>query len=573
MKFYKMDNWDASFHNDGLLYFSQRIQEMLFSYTSHIYRTPVLNTFLLVKEYIKTASLVQKGTINATHLKYILEEFQDAFRSDPIIQTNIKKEKIEDILNQINTSSTVDQEKMMSYLKSALHNYNSWCREYLRIIVPQEREKKKIESGLRSYIPGLIGAGYSCEYIFHYNRKVFSDSSVSSLDSLNEFLDRFDFKDRQYTVYIAIDKKAFRFQDILHKRLNVELPDASDNVKLIYKKKKYALVKIHIEALDERAAAKTAYNMLYLFFRYFNFIGNQKADWLFNTGEVVDDNGNRAFVKLHATGIDSDDQVESKTAGELSETLISNLLANAQPSFPVIDKAIRIHNTAISEADIKNCFLNLWSIFEILFVSDHSESKILEIEKKLIPILRQDYMQSIAEDLVNNIISNIPLSDLNEVLGPGTEDTLRQFILQVIFLPKHEPLRQELYKKLANYPLIRSRLSLISQFGKNRKDVQANMDRYIKRVQWHFKRLYRTRNAIIHAGESPSNLKDLAEHLHNYVDICLLEIMVILATRPATKTISNAIIDIQLRENDMIRCLKINDVFDEATISTVLSLN
>ena len=85
MKFYKLDNWDNDFRHDGLLYFSQRIQEMLFYYSDHIYKAPVLNSYLLIREYINTAKLVRKKVIKDNHLKYIMEEFQDTFSNDIVL--------------------------------------------------------------------------------------------------------------------------------------------------------------------------------------------------------------------------------------------------------------------------------------------------------------------------------------------------------------------------------------------------------------------------------------------------------------------------------------------------------
>ena len=47
MKFSKPVNWIDGFRHDGLLYFAQRLEEMLFSYTDELYSVPVLNTCLL----------------------------------------------------------------------------------------------------------------------------------------------------------------------------------------------------------------------------------------------------------------------------------------------------------------------------------------------------------------------------------------------------------------------------------------------------------------------------------------------------------------------------------------------
>ena len=61
---------------------------------------------------------------------------------------------------------------------------------------------------------------------------------------------------------------------------------------------------------------------------------------------------------------------------------------------------------------------------------------------------------------------------------------------------------------------------------KTTKDLKQFIDRYVQRVTWHLYRMYRARNAIIHSGEVPHNLRYLGEHLHSYVDSTLTEFIV-----------------------------------------------
>lgn len=566
MKFYKLNNWDSNFKHDGLLYFTQRIQEMLFYYSAHIYKTPVLNTYLLVREYLSVAELVKSNTINENHLKYIMDEFQDSFSNDLIIREHIDEDRRADILQKINSSTTQDQEKIMSYLLNILGAYNRWCIEYLKEIVPQQKEKKKIKRALRCFIPGLIGAGYSHEFVFYYNRLVFSDSKVDSIDSLSKFLDRFDFKKRQYNIYLAINKQAFSFQEILERHLkvifNIDI-DASD---LKYDRNKYDVIKMQVAAFDERSASNRAYEALSLFFRYYNFIGDQKVDWLFNTCKVIDANGQVAFVNLHPEGFDYSNSIENDSAGEASATIISTLLANKRDSFVSIDRAIKMHNVAIAEKDLRNGFLNLWSVFEILFVSEQTESKSAEIEKKVLPILQRDYLCYLIEDLGHNLEENLQKERINELKNAIDKEECSEWLSRLLFLPQFSSLRTEVYGWLKDYPLLRSRMSQISNDFIEKKNVLADMERFRKRISWHFKRLYRTRNSIIHAGENPPNLKELGEHLHSYVDECLLEIVTLLVSNHQLQNIDNAIIDIQFREDAIKRCLHQKGKIDEDSI-------
>lgn len=571
MKLYKLDNWNPSFRHDGLLYFTQRIQEMLFYYSAHIYKTPVLNTYLLIREYLNVAELVKNKTINENHLKYIMDEFQDTFSNDLIIRENIDEERRKDILQKLNSATSQDQERIMRYLLSVLAEYNTWCIKYLKKIVPQEKEKKKIERALRCFIPGLIGAGYSHEFIFYYNRFVFSESPVDSLDVLNKFLNRFDFKKKLYSVYLAIDKRAFSFQEILKNNVGVVFEIEIDNSDLKYDHQKYEVVKLQLKALDERAASNEAYERLSLFFRYYNFLDDQKSDWLFNVGKVIDENGRIAFVNLHSDGFDYSNHVEQDASGEISATLISALLVNAQKSFNCIDRAVNMHNVAIAEKDLRNGFLNLWSVFEILFVSDQSESKSAEIERKVLPILQRDYLHYLIGELEKNLRQNLPKSKIDEIIRKVDAEGKEDWLCRLLFLPQCVAVRTEVYDDLKDLTLIRSRISQISNDFSDMKNILTDIERFRQRISWHFKRLYRTRNSIVHAGETPWNLKELGEHLHSYVDECLLEIIVLLVANTQLCTIDNAIIDIQLREDAIMRCLRQKGKLDENSIAILFN--
>ena len=78
MKFFTMNKSEENQINDGVLYFSQRIDEMLKHSTLHIYKAPLLNTFLLAREYLITAKNVSFKVINESHLQYVYEEFLES---------------------------------------------------------------------------------------------------------------------------------------------------------------------------------------------------------------------------------------------------------------------------------------------------------------------------------------------------------------------------------------------------------------------------------------------------------------------------------------------------------------
>lgn len=568
MKFSKPTNWTNNFRHDGLLYFAQRIEEMLFSYTSELYSVPIMNTHLLVLEYLNTARLVKEKTIPDSQLKNVMEEFQESFKSDSIIQENVGKNFCDDVLDKLNTSNVSYQEKIMWYLYSVLKQYPKWCISYLKRVVRQEKEKMKIEKALRCFIPELIGGGYSGEYIYYYTKKIFFEAPVNSIEALNVFLDRFDFKEKNYDVYVAVGKSALLFKDILQKRLAANFGPFSDCKDLIYDHKRYVLLKLSVKDFDERKAANQAYDDLNIFFKYYNFLGNIKDTWMQNTGKVIDENGNISFVELKPLGYRKKQMEDDKTStGLMTEKIVSMLIFNAQDALVYIDKAVMMHNTAVAEKNLSNGFLNFWSVLEILFITDQDSGKIAEIEKKFVPIVQRNYASMIfgtLEDVLEDALDKSYLDELKEKIGEYNETT---WLAEVVILKEYTGIRKELYEKLRDYPVVRSRIAQLSKTFSEKESLNAEIARYTQRIRWHIRRLYKTRNAIIHSGEAPDELRMLGEHLHAYVDVCLYEIIVELSN---FKSVDTAVIDIVMNNERMLKELKGKGKIDKKTICMIM---
>lgn len=573
MRFEKIDNWAEGFRNDGMLFFAQRIQEMLFHYTDHVYKVPVMNTALLIDEYLETAPLVKRKVINNSHLISIMEEFQDSFNNDIVIAEQLSKEEKTKLLGKINSSSDVDKVKWMQYIKFVLSDYNTWCKEYLRTIVPQEKEKKKIERAIRCYLPGLLSAGYSHEYIFYYSKDVFFNKRVESIESLDVFLDRFDFQKRSFDVYIAIEKKALVFQDILEKRLGVEF-DSQDNTDDVrFDRNKYQLIKLQTESYDEQSAAWDAYKYLDIFFKYYRFLSNQRNEWFFNTAKVVGSDNKSAFVDLQDFGLNYSLFDKKVDVGKSAEFLITSLQSNARQSYFKVNRALIAHNAAIDGRDIRSRFLNLWSVLEILYVNENAESKILELKKKILPILQRDYIQELFGQIQTDLIDTLGeevLAQIKREITADEED--ERWLFKVIAGKGYEGQRNNIYQLLADYPIIRSRISRLNELCSSKNRIYKTVSKFTDRISWHLTRLYRTRNSIIHSGDTTHNLRELAEHLHSYVDECLLEMIILLATSPEMKSTSNAILYVQLRAEDLLARLNSKDPVEDEDIDLIFSI-
>ena len=64
MRFEITGRWEKEFEHDGMLYCAQRIEEMLMIYTSHLYKVPMYNTFLLAYEFMLVYYTVEPKSID-----------------------------------------------------------------------------------------------------------------------------------------------------------------------------------------------------------------------------------------------------------------------------------------------------------------------------------------------------------------------------------------------------------------------------------------------------------------------------------------------------------------------------
>lgn len=564
MRFEITGRWKEGYEQDGLLYCAQRIEEMLMNYTSHLYKVPVYNSLLLCTEYLRIYDLVKVGTVDASHLSNIIEEFIDTFSSDIVIREHYSNTEIQHYISKLKSNSLPEQRKVMYYLFHIMGDYPIWAAETLKKSVGSPKDKKKIEKALRSYIPMLIGMGYHPIHIFRYCKQFFKNQDICDEACLDRLIEHFDGSDMDYTVYFAVDKRAIKFKSILESRLGISFETDELSEKLRVDHSKYTVINLHNAALDPNGAAIRAYNAFSIFMRFYKFLGNRDEDWCGDTALVKDPYGVVEYPPLKPGKYAISKDYDDKTLGKNSERIINKLLENAAGNdFFVIHKMIETHNTAIESHDAKNAFLNLWSIIEIIGVYDHTDSKIKEILRSIVPVLKRTYINRVAEELHDYIKANIDADEYSRIINSLNISGSEEFkIACLLILPEHDNKRKELYKALSHYPLIRSRMSQLHEdVFKDKKKYVAELNRYAQRLTWHIQRLYRVRNSIIHSGETDENIKSLVEHLHSYVDEVMLEIVDKLTQENSLGSIQNVLMDAQVYLENIEKEWKKSDTF------------
>lgn len=567
MEHHTLDNWKKDFRHDGLLYFTQRIEEMLFDYTDHIFKAPVLNTYLLAEEFLINAEFVKNNIVKQGSLKEIIDEFRSSFESDIVLEKHFDEQEKNKILRMVNNPQLEEQIKIMKYVLFLLKDYNMWCKAFLEEIVPNEKEKKKIERGIRCYIPSLISSGYSHDFVREYNNEVFNKREVKSLKSLGDFLERFNYEQKFFDVYIAIKLDSPKFQELLMSRMEIDFGTFDDPFFSEYTKIGYRIVKLTTTAFDQYSAARSIYYELNRYFKYFCFLTELTENWCINIAKVVDSSDKNYYVNLRPVGVNHSKTKARKELGEFSDFIICGMQKCSTHTKTQIDRALNAHNTAIKDLDLNNRFLNLWSALEILFISDHNTSKILEVKNKIMPILQKDYIPSLFNSIQVELYQLMDRSTIENYESLFENNEKHFWYIYFITLKQYATQRGELYACLKDYPLLRNRISFINEIFSNKKILRKTMQSFENRISWHISRLYRTRNTIIHSGIEPTNIYALVEHLHGYSDQSLFEIIVLLTRMGQLGSISNCLFDVQYRFAKMMDFLRNDGEFSKDDIN------
>ncbi len=560
-------HWNDTYEFDGVLYYLQRVIEMLDYDTIDIFRAPLLNTTRLIDEYLQIWS---DGT-KQFHRDEIFNELKDSLSNDIIILNNVSEERVKQLVDMLNSAS--DKRAAVEYLNRSISpNYLKWCEDYLRLILPDKKHKNKIERAIRCYLPELFRYGYNREDIYYKYKKALESEPDQSSKLIEQLINRYNNVKTDYAVYFAISKELLNFKETLENKLRCSFDD-DGNFKKLRHGNSFVVVKMPVvKALDVYSAAESALKILDTFLIFYNFWGNYSKNLIQSKALVISDNGEQQVVSPQCNKYNSIEDDNHPQAGELSTLIISNLFARARFSIPELKKILNLHNRAILSNGLENGFLNFWSILEICCVTDENASKINQVIDKLIPILKLKYVASVFEHLSSNlkqILSEEDWQELQDSINDGDGKTEK--IAYLVLHPKYNSLLDSFTDKLQSYPVIRSRmLNLHDQYSENKRNLYNNMCNYEKRLSWHLHRIYRARNAITHNGKQPNNIKDLGEHLHAYVDYLMEDILVKLSMGTLCN-ISNVFIDSKLHLQEIEEYLSDNSSFDDRGISLLFS--
>ena len=546
MKYWCPNDWSNSFNHEGLLFFVQKMQEMLFHFSDDIHRAPVHNTETLAREFLDTHKEVTSGKIKKYQLKAIFEEFKYSFSRDKILRHNLGGEFVDQVSSKLNSCQEHECFDLVNYIYTTIKpNYLRWVVTYLKEHIPKGSHKQEISAGARYWIADVIMRGYSGEFIYKYLETVLIKEPVQSIDILDTFFSRFDFERHKYKVYFHVSNSVVSYAEILNKRLSLQFED-DGNFGKIKPIRRYTVCYLETDAIDYYTAVIKAYRQINIFFKYYRFLSNQRRYMLNKMGHVFDvENSKMYSLPIVPTGLKAIELNEDDIIVHMLDYVILGIQGRSSRSMIALDKAIELHNSALRQQLPKDGLANLWSVLEVLCPNVGADSKLDTVLYSTLPVLQNDYFQTVFQSINADLHSNLSEESLSVLLSKIHGDDEIYKIAAFCLLPEYESLREECFKKWSDFPLLRDKIFNMYQLSNDKNSLFMMSNRYSQRVKWHLYRLYRARNATVHSGETYARIQVLSEHLHSYVDSIMYELAFKLSENNALTDINSVFVDTQ----------------------------
>jgi hypothetical protein len=560
MKKLPLKYWDLNTEIDCLLFFAQRTAEILFDYTLDSFKFPALNSSSIVEEAIDIISKIENNEMPEKSIEPIIEELKWKVSKDKITKLLVP-DCLDDYLSlDVTNLSDVKTRLELLYNKIKPHIYIEKCFEVLRELIIENKKKKEINKIIPNLITALIDFGYSQGFLHLQTFKFFfyreqNSPRISKAENIDDFFKIFTLEPAEFTV---IFKGSELFSEVKDssKSFNLEIIDKlspktkakSEQFFISRKNEKEVFIKckdiVALEPLGAMQYAERRINNLSKLFTYFHH--KKQLTW-FKSALVYDPKTDEYLGKVsnQTSAMHKCFDLYPRKAVEKLNLLISNFGLESK-SFFRFDKAVELHSISLTSQYSENQLLQNWIAFETLLVGYSAESKINQVLVSLIPALKLNYLSRVIATLTDDLMRWDKLKTKEWLDKIEDCDSYLEKTAALISIESNKAIRELFYAALQDFPLLKFRIMDLKELFESPKKIFLYYSFHEQKLIWQLKRIYRTRNLIVHTGHVPDYTDVLIENSHNYLDLLLNQLIDLVIEGKAVSNIKHGIKEIQI---------------------------
>ena len=166
MKFRTFRTWKSNSDLSALLFFAQRMEELLFDYSLDTYKPSALNAVSLCNEALSLLKDIEEGVLDEASLPPALDELEWAIQSDTIAKSLMEAD-LNRYLPRHEDTPLATKRLRLKVLSSALNPY----RYFDRCIASLDKaiisnHKEEIDGLARTLCTTLINLGQSKSFLY-----------------------------------------------------------------------------------------------------------------------------------------------------------------------------------------------------------------------------------------------------------------------------------------------------------------------------------------------------------------------------------------------------------------------
>jgi hypothetical protein len=538
MKFRNLSRWSEDSKLNGLKFFAQRLDELLFDYTLDSYKPSALNAPYLVKEALALVSDISANLLDYANLSHVLEELVWSVQNDKVAKSLLDAdiEYYTSIASETEISSLKLRLEVLGRTINPTRYADAVIAELLVKIVAGE--KQSIDTLTRTLATTLINSGVSKQYLYNKVLETYfhDGDTIQDVVIAGKFFDSIAPKLHRFDV-ILLASDAIQPVSESVKAFRLAMPDdIPESAKSVATTNSFEPRPGELYVLCTDVQAHDPYSARQRAIRSLDNLGNllalfqhrSRITWRQDAIVIQKCCSNAVYWVTPPRGPmeKANDLRPEKAAKELN-SLIRSFSAKGI-SFRKFNRVADIHEICINHNVADNQLVNIWTALETLTPSHSGSSKIANVTSAALPFLMHGYIRDIVQqlsyDLLNwdkwrsrKILHKVPCDPKTPLLGKT---------LRLLCLAENDDLRKQLYEHLKDFHLLRYRVFRLSESLSDRTKLRDMLSQHEKRVTWQIRRMYRTRNMIVHSGRVPPPYIDtLVENGHAYLDAIIIEIM------------------------------------------------
>lgn len=540
MKFRRLRNWSKPEECKSLVFFAQLMDEMLFTYSLDTYKPSVINTPTIGVECLQTINDINEGIINAKNIDHLTAELAHNLSNDNVAK-EILGEAFSAFLNKLK-NPTISPKERKSIIEIIVIQLSpkSYKEVSERLLLEEVTSNTWTTSTTRrlarNYVSLLLYIGFSQIALKNKVQKVFYSGSeqITSNSDIQKLFNILKLEQKKHTVYFIADQ-IFQEAEPTFSKLGLsfvtEPPVEIGNDPFFRNiQRKLIISSEDVFSFDHHSARENAEEYLKLASSFLNlFHHKEKPTW---SNEALVYDGNKSYkVSTRLNPMTKCKDMRAEKAKRMLTQLMSDFDME-DDSFSKFLRSAQLHSTALKSENIENQLLNLWISLESLVPNEtksKDEATIEHIADSVMPFLNISYLDGLIENLLRDLITWDRTITNNHLRGITGKHKLK--LAKLLILPEYEGTRLALEGKFRDYTLLKDRFNHIKNIISSPEEIKRTLDNHTQRLQWQFRRIYRTRNNIVHSGKSLPFTALLVEHTHNYLDI-IFEHLVYLASKP-----------------------------------------